>query len=380
MGLLVLLATSHSAWAALSCSVGLSHSDVVPLVPPIISAGGDMPDGSVIYTARWNNGATTPGHRTPNFISCTDTVASRNTPVPFILGVKVAPLPLSSFSSGRFGAGIYTTNIPGIGIAVHGGSSGGSTQSQPVILGNNIFVTKDNMIVNDARIGASVYISLVKIGPLVPGSYAVTAASFPTMYLYLGGGVPDTVGFPLTTNTIQFEGQITVSSQTCKTPDVNVNLGTYEKSKSFNGVGSASPWTDASITLTDCPTFYGYYTTSNFATAYYGGLELPASTSTSNSVGVRLAPTTSVIDSAAGIMALDATVPGAASGVGIQLGWGMSNGAPTLFNFAAEQTVTLPKDGSPTVRIPLAARYIQTDANITPGKANGKVTFTINYY
>ncbi len=42
--------------------------------------------------------------------------------------------------------------------------------------------------------------------------------------------------------------------------------------------------------------------------------------------------------------------------------------------------MTLPKDGSPTIRVPLAVRYIQTASAPTPGKANGKVVFTINYY
>ncbi|WP_419236366.1 fimbrial protein [Serratia fonticola] len=95
---------------------------------------------------------------------------------------------------------------------------------------------------------------------------------------------------------------------------------------------------------------------------------------------MRLTPTTSVIDAANGIMAIDSSVSGAAAGVGIQIGWGNSSQTPTLFNFAGEQTLTLPKDGSPTIRVPLAARYIQTATSVSPGKANGKVVFTINYY
>jgi type 1 fimbria pilin len=79
-------------------------------------------------------------------------------------------------------------------------------------------------------------------------------------------------------------------------------------------------------------------------------------------------------------MAIDSTISGAATGVGIQIGWGDSSQAPTLFNLASEQALVLPKDGSPTIRVPLAARYIQTAASPTPGLANGKVTFTINYY
>lgn len=102
--------------------------------------------------------------------------------------------------------------------------------------------------------------------------------------------------------------------------------------------------------------------------------------STNNSIGVRLTPTTDVLDAVNGIMAIDSTIAGAATGVGIQLGWGDSSQTPTLFNLATEQSMTLPKDGSPSIRIPLAVRYIQTAVNPTPGRANGKVVFTVNYY
>lgn len=102
--------------------------------------------------------------------------------------------------------------------------------------------------------------------------------------------------------------------------------------------------------------------------------------SINNSIGVRLTPATNVIDAANGIMAIDSSVSGAASGVGIQIASGSSSQTPTPFNFAAEQRVTLPKDGSSTIRVPLVARYIQTESNIMPGKANGKVVFLINYY
>lgn len=42
--------------------------------------------------------------------------------------------------------------------------------------------------------------------------------------------------------------------------------------------------------------------------------------------------------------------------------------------------MTLPKDGSPTIRVQLSARYIQTDTLATAGRADGNVVFTINYY
>ncbi|MFT8211199.1 MAG: fimbrial protein [Symbiopectobacterium sp.] len=103
-----------------------------------------------------------------------------------------------------------------------------------------------------------------------------------------------------------------------------------------------------------------------------------ATSSINNSIGVRLTPTTAVKDAANGIMAIDSSVPGAASG--IQIGWGLNSQTPTPFNFSAEQAMTLPKDGSPTIRVPLSARYIQTGTAATAGKADGKVVFTINYY
>ncbi len=36
--------------------------------------------------------------------------------------------------------------------------------------------------------------------------------------------------------------------------------------------------------------------------------------------------------------------------------------------------------GVSAVRIPMAARYIQQSAQVTPGRADGKAVFLINYY
>nr|WP_281269779.1 fimbrial protein [Edaphovirga cremea] len=108
------------------------------------------------------------------------------------------------------------------------------------------------------------------------------------------------------------------------------------------------------------------------------GGAVPASTN--NNIGVRFTPSTSVIDSANGIMATDTSSPNAALGVGIQLGWGSTSGNPALVNFANEKIYQLPKSGSSTLRIPLVARYIQTDVMVTPGTADGKAVFVINYY
>lgn len=100
--------------------------------------------------------------------------------------------------------------------------------------------------------------------------------------------------------------------------------------------------------------------------------------STNNSIGVRLTPVTSIIDSTNGIIGLDSSLPDAASGVGIQIGWGTP--PSVLFDLSQEKSLSLPKDGSTTINVPLSARYIQTSTTVTPGKANAKVVFLINYY
>jgi type 1 fimbria pilin len=68
-----------------------------------------------------------------------------------------------------------------------------------------------------------------------------------------------------------------------------------------------------------------------------------------------------------------------ATGVGIQIASGNTS-INNSFNFAQERTQALPKDGTTTLKVPLVARYIQTEDRVTPGRADGKVTFTINYY
>ncbi|MFZ1871224.1 MAG: hypothetical protein WAU54_00245 [Chania sp.] len=75
----------------------------------------------------------------------------------------------------------------------------------------------------------------------------------------------------LTMATITFSGTVNVVSKTCTTPDVNVSLGTYETHHYFRQIGSTTLWVDASITLTDCPRFYGYYGTSNEITITNAG-------------------------------------------------------------------------------------------------------------
>lgn len=376
MGGLLLVLISHSSWAVKSCAFpsGMSTAVLsVPLSPPVISAGADIPIGTIIYQGSWSNSPTLS-------LEC---VGDGNAGVAnWAVGIVQAPYALSGLNTGPFAGAVYQTNIPGIGVAISRyNNHAAATMGVMGYRDEDIEIGPLGGLVHFG--GATRYISLIKIGQLTSGSYSLSATSLPTAsdnVVNSRSGVP-IQGLPLQLNIVTFQGNLTISTQTCTTPDVHVGLGSYDIRNHFSGINSATPWVDASIALTNCPTFQGFYDHNNtlvmkdFSTGASG-----TSSSTNNSIGVRLNPTTEVINAANGIMSIDSTVPGAASGVGIQLAWGNSNQAPTPFNFSAEQTMTLPKDGSPTILVPLAARYIQTAEHPTPGKANGKVVFTINYY
>ncbi len=387
LGGILLSVTSANSWAVANCSfpAGSTQTETVPLSPPVISAGADIPVGTILYQGSWLMKNT--------IMECQWAQADVGKSFWYSSSTLItnAPLPLSNLATGPFAGAVYQTNIPGIGVAISRSPAGNP------VLPNRPAVTTDaenpiRQVSNELGgannfSGSTRYVSLIKTGPITPGSFTLSGANLPSIKTMIEPAVnshPGSVavtGLPFTFYNINFQGTLTISTQTCTTPVVAVYMGSYDINEYLGQMGAATPWVDASINLTGCPTFYGFYNATNTTRLmdYNTGLAT-VSNALNNNLGVRLTPATSVIDSANGVMAIDSTVSGAASGVGIQIGWGEKSQAPTLFNFAAEQTVALPKDGSPTIRIPLAARYVQTAENTTPGKANGKVVFTINYY
>lgn len=381
---LVFTMISHTGMAAVTSTLGpgLTLQNVaVPLNSPTISAGADIPVGTVIYQASQI--------MKDSFIENKWPVSDVGKTIYYTIamGLINTPFPLADVATGPFAQGVYQTGIPGIGVAIV--TKNGNVVTNTKHFSENQYPLESQLGFRLVLGGEKIYVNvaLVKIGPITPGSYSISGANFPTVELAMDfSQIPHpnaaaVIGLPIKFWTFSFKGNITVSAQTCTTPDVTVGLGTYEIHEHFRAINSVTPWVDASIELKNCPTFYGFYNSTNapLLMNYNTG----ASTSTisiNNSIGLRLAPTRNIIDAANGVMDIDTSVPGAASGVGIQIGWGRSSATPTPFDFAAEKLVTLPKDGSPTLRIPLAARYIQTAERPMPGKANGKVTFTINYY
>ncbi|WP_447883056.1 fimbrial protein [Serratia fonticola] len=375
---------SPTGWATVTMTLPTGMQTVtIPLTPPAISAGGDVPVGTVLYQASlvMKDGYAEAKWQASDVGKYLYFTTSTN--------VTNTPHPLASLASGPYSGGVYETGIPGIGVAIllSATSTNPLTTTKRFAENQNLLGSELGGRFNFNGLSSPRHIALIKTGPLTPGSYNISGANFPsaregldvTQSSHANAAV--VTGLPQYYWNYSFQGNITVSAQTCTTPNVAVAMGTYKIAEYFRALNSTTPWMDASIALTNCPTFYGFYNSTNapLLMNYNTGIG-NSTTSINNTIGVRLTPATSIVDAANGIMAIDSTVAGAASGVAIQLGWGESGQTPTLFNFAAEQTITLPKDGTSTIRVPLSARYIQTETTPTPGKANGKVTFTINYY
>lgn len=363
----VALFYSSNSQAIITCTPN-ARTDTMAITPMNISAGSDLPLGSVIYRGTWYDS------NWNNLMRCTsDNPSGETGTVSYKLGIDSSPYPLSSWSGSPYGGNVYNTNIPGIGIAVWYAGNTVTTTKFFTLLGNRqINIPASNSYYDG--ISSAFDISLVKIGPTPTGNYAITGSSLPVVkYFYTAGS--NVAGLPITVRTVTFSGSLNVSAQTCTTPEVNVNLGTYDTS-SLTSVGSATPWIDSSIRMTNCPKFQGYFNNGNPVNLSTGS----APTSTSNQFGVTLTPISTILDAANGIMSLTPS-PTSATGVGIQIAQGTSSTtSPALFDFNKESMTDLPKTGDSDITYPLVSRYIKMSPHVTPGPADGKVTFTLNYY
>lgn len=330
-----------------------------------VYAGSNIPVGTVLYRMRQTNDVS---NGTYGFI-CTSGVTPGQTVESFYLSVTNSLYPPISFSGGGISGLVYPTNVPGISVALQ--YNGQTFSSTPVETTQVTANGAMEFMVPDVNVD----IVVIKTGVVAESSTSINFSNLLTVTYSLGSPSIATAGTVSTSGSMQF------SAQTCQAADQNVALGTYEKSKYFTGQGSVTPWVDASIVLTNCPTFYGY-----ISTGYIGhnnndiGTDNQA-TSTANLLRVTIQPVSDVINSSNGIIAVKADNAGEeATGVGIQIGWGTYSGTPVVFNFDQpyDYTVSLTHRGD--VTIPLSARYIQTGSTVTTGQANGVIKYLINYY
>lgn len=373
----VFLISSQYVVAAVRCNPAsnLPIVDTIRLAPMNISTGVDVPVGTIIYRGAWSSKAPSGNH-----IIC---YGSSGNQEPFNFAINTIaenpPRPLVNTST-VYGGNVYDSGIPGVGVVFTDGT-------KPVI---HTSPTEERRLAVSASSsvplqvgrasGATRYIELIKTGPISPGSFILSSSNLPRIKMSYDNinGLTGASGLPVTSNILIFDGSVNISTETCSTPDVNVNLGAHDILE-FTGTGSVTAWVKTNLELTRCPVFYGFYNQTNTAPIFNGNLNGPGSIplSHANTISALFTPNTSVINAVSGIMGLDTMASPAASGIGIQLGWGEGN--PVPFNLSTPQTMTLPTDGRSNISVPLYARYIQTNAALSPGKANGKVTFLINY-
>ena len=139
-----------------------------------------------------------------------------------------------------------------------------------------------------------------------------------------------------------------VTAQSCKTPDVIVQMGDRNRVGQFKGVGTSLAPVNFSINLNECPS----------------GI---------SKVSYLLKPNTQILDAAQSVVALDAE--SVAKGVGLQVL--NQNGEPAVLNEKVAFSEYDKAGGS--FSISLKAAYRQTAPVVGAGTANSSLTFVMSY-
>ncbi|WP_058913375.1 fimbrial protein [Entomohabitans teleogrylli] len=360
----------------LTCSVDSRYpgDDGVLNISGLVTAGEHMPPGSVIYQAIYTSSVAsgmtcdTPDEWSSGYIN-----------FPYTINYVTRPLPLVSGLVGPNGGEIYETNVPGIGVTLYFNPTrplpySSYVQRLPTIGGvENSSGSGFNFIIR---------LQLIKTGDF-DSNAVVDGSSFPTLSNTFSEptNLPQHtfIGFPFVTNNLSFGGQVQFIKSTCQitNPSDTVFLGSY-KTADFDGIGSSTPWKDASINLHGCSSFSpGYYNDKNYTVKLTGLGTLPSGTPNANKVTIKVASTETIISDVEGIIGLSADSE-SAEGLGIQLGIEKS-GTVTPMPLTSGAEIAPPAAGTTTMQIPLRARYIQTESTLKAGKANGAIVYTINY-
>lgn len=345
----------------------------LPLTTPNITVGADVPVDSIIHRQR----LTTEGGSTPQLICHTT-----NSALPYDIEqyMRVTNTPgLVSGWGGKYAGMLYQTSVLGIGVAVVNEDGIAASVQQPLGL-TPLFkwsYPSTQFGANPVLIRNNFSLVFVKTGPIAGGR--INGAQLPTVILDVKGSRGVT-GLPKEAYRESFNGSINVIAGTCKTPDVTVPMGSYSMDKYFNGSVKTTPWKPFNITLTDCPAFYGSYTNASDSPGFsVGGAVTPGQRGLNRFV-MNISPTFGAIDALKGIIKLDGAAE-SARGIGIQLATGNASApSPVPFDLTKAYEATVDSGVAGTHTIPMQARYYQTDTRVTPGTANSKAVFTINYY
>lgn len=369
LGTLILLATLplFKAHAVVTCGPYEEYNQnvVIPIIGNgIITAGEELPVGTVLYTQTYVPVAGYTGYRC-NYASTDLPVTVKPYKRREALTMPLGGPTLSGNQS------IFPTNVPGIGVYIGTNSIGGSGQYPITENGSDRVITSGSGSGNGSGINP-ITLRLVKTGA-IPSSAQVQAALFPTIQLSHGITSPAPWESPYLT--VSFSGMVNVVNRTCQIDDVDVELGSHQLT-SFTGIGSTTDWKDFNITLRNCPPFHGYYKTDKDLT-----YSAPGGGITSNN-----APTTNRIEfvfkGSNGYfnnMAYLNAGSSKAKGIGVQIADTNETLLP-LYGLSYKPTMALTNVDGASYVLPLKARYYQYTNTVTTGSANAAITFTVNYY
>lgn len=354
--LVLFVGFSLTCQAACQLSQGTNVYVSMPLSTKNISIGADAPVGTVIYRQ--------------TFIPSAGASVTCDVNSDLILSF-IATGSYSSYSGPAPYDNVYDIGYPGIGLVIwnvrHQLSYGFRNFSSKTLASNVLSATVEKEEIQTE-------ISLIKTGDIAAG--VINGSTFPSTTLKLKmGSTTDNILF------LSFTGTLNITLPTCTTPDYSVNLGNWGTSR-FTAKGATSPWIDSTIQLSGCGQFAGFISdnagTSNSWSDTGTSSLAPHE---SNQWQLSLSSVYGVTDASNGIITTDGSANGAAQGIGIQL----SRGRPDI---AGQNLVAIGSNafsgnftdsGTPSFAIPLSARMIQTEDQITAGSVNGKVVYTLSY-
>lgn len=370
--LLLLLALPFTKAMAVDCGFTdvFTENISIPVIGSGLSTvGEDVPVGKVIYKSNY----LLKSRYTAFFCSMTNAdieELEKNPVMNTYSRIDVTSTPSgTAIRSGD--KDIFPTNIPGIGVVFTLTGSVTFASTFPAIWERDISIGLGTMTQGLNQLGV-VYVELIKTGPIAQGNQQILGSSFPTFQVTSGSKYP----FPESNVfvNLSFTGATTMHTRTCQleASNIDVNLGRHDVNE-FKNPGASTEWKNFDIVLKGCPPFYGY---GNYT--YNENTETQSGSNNDNVVSIGFRSVNGVVENNP-LLAKIESGPNAATGVGIELSQQNISGSIPLDGSGGFDLLNLPKQDSASYLIPLKARYVQTDNNVTAGPANGAVVFTITY-
>ncbi|MEN0578568.1 fimbrial protein [Phytobacter palmae] len=261
-------------------------------------------------------------------------------------GTSFAMLRFASAMEQSSIAGVYKTNIAGIGVKI---SDTGFPKGSVAALSND--VQKWYTYGTGPYTGAG-WLTGIKLQFYITGPVSTGIITLPTPTVELWANDSLTTANGARYVILSVGGSVTVKTQSCETPNISVDLDKHENAE-FSGINSKSSAKAFDFQIKNCS----------------AGM---------NSVNYTFSPAAGVTLKESGTanqyITLDAS--STASGVGIQMLY--NDGSIVPFNSKINYAGYNKTIGGSYI-IPMKARYIQTASNIRGGTANSAVEFTMSY-